>query len=173
MPFSSSARPEAPAAPGQHGLHRAGGGVVDVDAAGAGVSDQLRAQGALHAVLRRDGGGIGEVDAPVGPHSHGGGAGEGGTVDLGHDLFGGGTPAVVPGAAEGPAAGGDYGVPDVAVRVKIEAGDLALRRQDGRKAAAVLPHPQQRGPAGAGVGPVRQSRASRPAPGCRKYPASR
>ena len=127
-----------------HPPHGAACGVIGIDPAGGGVADQLGPQGLVQAAglgakVRR----LGKIDLSVGAGGHRGGIGQTPAVDLGDDLFGGGAPAVVGGAAEGPALPGQDGVPDVARRVKGKRGDPAFLGQHRHQAAAVLPHPQQ------------------------------
>ena len=128
---------------GQDGLHRAGGGVVDVDAAGAGVGGQFGAQGALHAVPGAGGGKVGEVDRAVRCSGHCRGAGEGAAVDLAHDELHRHAPLVAVHPVEPPALRFQRRHPDGAVRCKGEIGDLACRRQHFGPAGAVRLHPQQ------------------------------
>ena len=104
------------------------------------MGQQLGAQGAFQPVIHRFISHHGKVHLAVRAHFHGRDGSQRCTVDLGDHLFHRGTPVIVDGTAQRPAGGGHHGEPQVAVLVKIEAGQLTLHRENGRIVAAVGAH---------------------------------
>ena len=104
------------------------------------MGQQLGAQGAFQPVIHRFISHHGKVHLAVRAHFHGRDGSQRCTVDLGDHLFHRGTPVIVDGTAQRPAGGGHHSEPQVAVLVKIEAGQLTLHRENGRIVAAVGAH---------------------------------
>ena len=104
------------------------------------MGQQLGAQGRFQPIVHGFPARHGKVHLAVRAGLHRRDGPQRGPVDLGDHLFHGRAPAVVSCTAQGPAAGGEDGQPQVPVCIKSKAGQLSVHAQDGRKAAAIGAH---------------------------------